>query len=106
MQTGTASSNTNTYTVSGTGVNQNIFVNTDAEVIVTVKNSSGNLVTNPTEVFSLKVSNRWSMYQGVYCYPYYSYPLSRNINVKMTNNYDGTYSATYKVESQGKSLAI
>ena len=102
MQTDTTSSDTNTYTISGTGVNQAILENTDVEVIVTVWNSSGNLVANPTEVFSLKVSNRWSMYQGVYCNPYYSSTLSRNINVKMTNNNNGNYSATYKVESQGK----
>ena len=102
MPTDITSSNTNTYTVSGTGVNQNIFVNTDVEVIVTVKNNSGNLVANPTEVFSLKVSNRWSMDYGVYCSPNYYFPLYRNINVKMTNYNNGTYSAIYKVESQGK----
>ena len=78
-----------------------IFSKTTYEVIVTVNDSSGVVVANPSEIFSVKVSNQWDQDTQYYWTPGAGGPLSSNINGIMNNNNDGTYSFSYKVDSIG-----
>ena len=94
----------NTYSISGSGINSTLAAGITVEVIVKVTDSSGSIVSNPTEEFYLKVSNRWSSSFSYYCKPTSTSqpPLTSSINTIMRKNSNGTYSSTFTVPSAGK----
>ena len=78
-----------------------------AKIIVTAKDSSGNAITNGGEAFLLKVSNAWTIKNIHYCEVNSSTFLTSNIYVLMTDHNNGTYSASYTINSgTGKIKAI
>ena len=66
-------------------------------VTVTAKDSSGNTITTGGEKFLLKVSNVWIKKNNYYWEVGTSFLFSPNIYILMTDNNDGTYTASYTV---------
>ena len=84
--------------VSGTGVTT-FAKQTMSVVTVTAKDSSGNTITTGGEKFLLKVSNVWTKKNNYYWEVGTSFLFSPNIYILMTDNNDGTYTASYTVGS-------
>ena len=88
--------------VSGPGI-ANVAVGTNNTVIVTAKSSSGSAISTGGDIFTFRITNRWTKYNQYYCKPTGdSGPISANLIGLFGDLNNGNYSIYYYIGSTGK----
>ena len=88
--------------VSGAGISD-IATGLTRTIVVTAKDSSGNIITTGGELLMIRITNLWSYANSHYCSPNgATTPLSSLVSDMMVDNGNGTYSYSYTFTFIGK----
>ena len=88
--------------VSGPGIT-NVAAGTNNTVTVTAKSSGGGAISTGGDIFTFRITNRWTKYNQYYCKPTgASGPISQFMIGSFLDLNNGNYSIKYLIENTGK----